>query len=313
MVYNFIVFIIFKGVKMGKRIIKFIIAFVVALILGAIAGLILAVVRIAAPEYYDLTKFIMNTIFWIIMAIAFIVIFIIIGVSTIKEFNFMKLVNNELMYNGLTETIYNEASKRKERYKKNKTSVGYVGSVNMMINYLAIEERYDEAEELLGEFDFIELKDMMKIESNNPMRANMVTYFGLLDTAITFYVEKNNAEKVEELYSIFNPLFNLSIAKYDYLTNVLYETKLKYLLFKKEFNEADSILDILKSNEPFLYHAFLLDKYKFANVTDKELIEKTYNDALIEAEKSTSKGFYKQAIKKKRDELFKDLVEEEEA
>ena len=298
---------------MGKNIVKLIVSMAIGAFVGLCCGIVLFFVKIAVPQYYDLTWNIMRIIFWSLICVVFVVAVIIIGFSTIKEFNFMKLFNNELMYNGLTETVYNAASKRKNTYKKNKASVGYVGSVNMMINYLAIEERYDEAEELLGEFDFIELKDKMKIESNNPMRANMVTYFGLLDTAISLNVEKCNAEKVEELYSIFNPLFNLSIAKYDYLTNVLYETKLKYLLFKKEFNEADSILDILKSNEPFLYHAFLLDKYKFANVTDKELIEKTYNDALIEAEKSTSKGFYKQVIKKKRDELFKDLVEEEEA
>ncbi|MBR6383399.1 MAG: hypothetical protein IKS56_05380 [Lachnospiraceae bacterium] len=298
---------------MGKNIVKLIVSLAIGAFCGLCCGIILTVVKIAVPQYYDLTWNIMKIIFWILICLVFVVAFIIIGISTIKEFNFMKLFNNELMYNGLTETVYNAASKRKNTYKKNKASVGYVGSVNMMINYLAMEERYDEAEELLNEFDFIELKDKMKIESNNPMRSNMVTYFGLLDTAISLNVEKDNAEKVEELYSIFNPLFNLSIAKYDYLTNVLYETKLKYLLFKKEFNEADSILDILKSNEPFLYHAFLLDKYKFANIKDKELIEKTYNDALTEAEKTASKGFYKQAIKKKRDELFKDLVEEEQA
>ena len=298
---------------MAKNIVKLIVSLAIGAICGILCGFILAFVKIVAPQYYDLTWSIMKILLWVFIGIVFVVVFIYVGISTIKEFNFMKLFNNELMYNGLTETVYNAASKRKNTYKKNKASVGYVGSVNMMINYLAIEERFDEAEELLNEFDFIELKDKMKIESNNPMRANMVTYFGLLDTAISLYVEKGNAEKIEELYSIFNPLFNLSIAKYDYLTNVLYETKLKYLLFKKEFNEADSILDILKSNEPFLYHAFLLDKYKFANVKDKELIEKTYNDALIEAEKSASKGFYKQAINKKKDELFKDLVEEEEA
>lgn len=298
---------------MGKNIVKLIVSLAIGAFCGLCCGIILTVVKIAAPQYYDLTWNIMKIIFWILICLVFVVSFIIIGISTIKEFNFMKLFNNELMYNGLTETVYNAAFKRKNTYKKNKASVGYVGSVNMMINYLAMEERYDEAEELLNEFDFVELKDKMKIESNNPMRSNMVTYFGLLDTAISLYVEKDNAEKVEELYSIFSPLFNLCIAKYDYLTNVLYETKLKYLFFKKEFNEADSILDILKSNEPFLYHAFLLDKYKFANINDKELIEKTYNDALTEAEKSASKGFYKQAVKKKRDELYKDLVEEEQA
>ena len=297
---------------MGKNVIKLIISLAIGAFCGLCCGIILFTVKIFVPQYYDLTWTIMRIIFWILVCLVFIVVFIIIGISTIKEFNFMKLFNNEILYNGLTETVYNAAAKRKNSYNKNKASVGYVGSVNMMINYLAMEDKYDEAEELLDEFDFIELKDKMKIESNNPMRSNMATYFGLLDTAISFYVEEENAEKVEELYSIFSPLFNLCIAKYDYLTNVLYETKVKYLLFKKEFNEADSILDIIKSNEPFLYHAFLLDKYKFANVTDKELIEKTYNDALTEAEKSASKGFYKQAVKKKRDELLKDLVEEEE-
>ena len=298
---------------MGKNIVKLIVSLAVGAFVGLCCGIVLFFVKMVFPQYYDLTWNIMRIIFWCLICIVFVIAFIIIGVSTIKEFNFMKLFNNELMYNGLTETVYNAASKRKNTYKKNKASVGYVGSVNMMINYLAIEERYDEAEELLEEFDFIELKDKMKIESNNPMRSNMVTYFGLLDTAISFYVEKENEEKVEELYSIFNPLFNLCIAKYDYLTDVLYETKLKYHLFKKEFSEADSILDILKSNQPFLYYAFLLDKYKASPVTDKELIEKTYNDALAEAEKSTAKGFYKQALKKKKDEIFKDLVEEEQA
>ena len=310
MVYNFIVFIILKGVKMGKRIIKFIIAFVVALILGAIAGLILAVVRIAAPEYYDLTKFIMNTIFWIIMAIAFIVIFIIIGVSTIKEFNFMKLVNNELMYNGLTETIYNEASKRKERYKKNKTSVGYVGSVNMMINFLAMQDKFKEAEEMLEEFDLIELKDKMRIESGNPNRSNATTYFGLLDTAMCLYIELNNKEKVEYIYSIFNPLYNLYIAKFDYLTDVLYEAKVKYLIFNEEFNEANSILDILKSNQPFLYYAFLLDVHRKKKETNKDLIEETYNNAITEAEKLASKGFFKQSLAKKKEDIYKELAKE---
>lgn len=298
---------------MGKNIVKLIVSLFVGAFVGLCCGIVLFFVKMVFPQYYDLTWNIMRIIFWCLICIVFVVAFIIIGVSTIKEFNFMKLFNNELMYNGLTETVYNAASKRKNTYKKNKASVGYVGSVNMMINYLAIEERYDEAEELLEEFDFIELKDKMKIESNNPMRSNMVTYFGLLDTAISFYVEKENEKKVEELYSIFNPLFNLCIAKYDYLTDVLYETKLKYHLFKKEFSEADSILDILKSNQPFLYYAFLLDKYKASHETDKELIEKTYNDALAEAEKSTSKGFYKQALNKKKDEIFKDLVEEEQA
>ena len=298
---------------MAKYIVKLIVALAIGAFCGILSGFILAFVKIAAPQYYDLTWSIMKILLWVFIVIVFAVVFIYVGISTIKEFNFMKLFNNELMYNGLTETVYNAAAKRKDNYKKNKASVGYVGSVNMMINYLSMEERYDEAEALLNEFDFIELKDKLKIESNNPMRSNMVTYFGLLDTAISFYVEKDNGEKVEELYSIFCPLFNLYIAKYDYLTNVLYETKLKYLLFKKEFSEADSILDILKSNEPFFYHAFLLDKYKFTNVTDKELIEKTYNDALTEAEKSASKGFYKQAVKKKRDELLKDLVKEEQA
>ncbi len=310
MVYNFIVFIFYKGVKMGKRIIKFIIAFVVAIILGAIAGLILAVVRIAAPEYYDLTKFIMNTIFWIIMALAFIVIFIIIGVSTIKEFNFMKLVNNELMYNGLTETIYNEASKRKERYKKNKTSVGYVGSVNMMINFLAMQDKFKEAEEMLEEFDLIELKDKMRIESGNPNRSNSVTYFGLLDTAMCLYIELNNKEKVEYIYSIFNPLYNLYIAKFDYLTDVLYEAKVKYLIFNEEFNEANSILDILKSNRPFLYYAFLLDVHKKKKETNKDLIEETYNNAITEAEKLASKGFFKQSLAKKKEDIYKELAKE---
>ena len=251
---------------MGKNVIKLIISLAIGVFCGLCCGIILFAVKIFVPQYYDLTWTIMRIIFWILVCMVFIVAIIIIGISTIKEFNFMKLFNNEIMYNGLSETVYNAASKRKNTYKKNKASVGYVGSVNMMINYLAMGDKYDEAEELLEEFDFIELKDKMKIESNNPMRSNMATYFGLLDTAISFYVEEENAEKVEELYSIFSPLFNLCIAKYDYLTNVLYETKVKYLLFKKEFNEADSILDILKSNEPFLYHAFLLDKYKFANV-----------------------------------------------
>ena len=182
---------------MGKNIVKLIVSLAIGAFVGLCCGIILAIVKIAVPQYYDLTWNIMRIIFWSLICIVFVVAFIIIGVSTIKEFNFMKLFNNELMYNGLTETVYNAASKRKNTYKKNKASVGYVGSVNMMINYLAIEERYDEAEELLEEFDFIELKDKMKIESNNPMRSNMATYFGLLDTAISFYVEKENEEKVE--------------------------------------------------------------------------------------------------------------------
>ena len=310
MVYNFIGYLFIKGVEMGKRTIKFIITLIVALIIGSAYGFVMGLLKIVFPEYCDLIETVNKIIFWAVMSIIFIVIFIIIGVSTIKEFNFMKLVNNELMYNGLTETIYNAASKRKERYKKNKTSVGYVGSVNMMINYLAMQDKLKEAEEMLEEFDLIELKDKMKIESGNPNRSNATTYFGLLDSAMCLYIELNNKEKVEYIYSIFNPLYNLYIAKFDYLTDVLYEAKVKYLIFNEEFNEANSILDILKSSQPFLYYAFMLDVHKKQKVTDKELIEETYNNAITEAEKLASKGFFKQSLAKKKEDIYKELAKE---
>ena len=297
---------------MGKYIIKLVIALAAGAFLGIISGLIIGFVKIFAPEYYDSTVLFFKILLWGAVCIVIFVTIILIAISTIKEFNFMKLVNNELMYNGLTKTIYDAAEKRRNTKlnRKNKTGVAYVGSTNLMINYLAYEEKYDEAINLLEEFDFNELKEKLKVESNNPQRSNMVTFFGLMDSAFALYTELKNTEKVDELYAIFYPLYNLCIAKYNYLTNVLYETKFKYHIFKEEYNEAESILDILKSNEPILYNAFMLDMFKAKNVKDKELILKTYNDGKAAAEKSVNKAFFVQAMDKKKDEILKELSEE---
>jgi ribosomal protein S20 len=54
----------------------------------------------------------------------------------------------------------------------------------------------------------------------------------------------------------------------------------------------------------------MLDVYKKKKETDKDLIEETYNNAVTEAEKLASKGFFKQSLAKKKEDIYKELAKE---
>ena len=48
------------------------------------------------------------------------------------------------------------------------------------------------------------------------------------------------------------------------MTNILYEANFKYQLYKENFEEAKSILYILKNTEPFFYYTFKLEYIRAA-------------------------------------------------
>ncbi len=237
-----------------------------------------------------------------IFSLAIVICFIIMAVVTMKEFNYMKLYANELTYNGLSEALRNATLKRKDRFK-NKFSVGYVGSVNILANFLSYEYKYDEAIEMLEEFDLVELKDKMGLEKARPMKDNIVTYFGLLDNLMSLYCQKGDTEKADMLYELFNPLYNAYIHKYDYLTDVLYEAKIKYCILKGNISEADSLLDILKTSSPVLYAYLTMEKFEKTGYEEDAL-----NSILEEANNNLEnrvqfKKYYSDLLERKKKEL----------
>ena len=294
----------------GKSAVKLIISTVVGLVLGLIIGIIYIILKILFPNNLGIITDIYKYTAIGLICIAIVVVFIIMFIATIQEFNFMKLYNNELTYNGLSEEIYRAASKRKRRYKNNKYSVGYIESANIIANYFASIEKYDEAIGHIEEFDFNELKKKLKIDSNNPSRTNLVTFFSLADSAISLYAEIDYKEKADEVYSVIQPLYNKYVSKYDFLTNILYEANFKYQLYKENFEEAKSILYILKNTEPFFYYAFKLEYIRAAKEFDEEKIESTLKKAYENAETQVYKKFSIQSVDLAKKHLYEAMNKE---
>ena len=127
---------------------------------------------------------------------------------------------------------------------------------------------------------------------------------------MSLYEEVNDEEKADRLFELFNPLYDSFIMKYDYLNNVLFETKFRYLILKGRFDEANSILDTLKLNEPFFASSLRLNLMIRKKDFEKSEIEKEIKNAYELAEKMPNmKAYYKQSLdyrKKHLDELLKE-------
>lgn len=292
-----------------KKIIKLIISIALGLFLGLTYSVYSFIVSFFFPGNENLKK-IPGYILMVLLAIGALICFAIFFISFFKELNYMKLYNNELAYIGFSEELYQATLKRKKRFEKDKFGVGYIGSITMISNYLALHDKYEEAANLLEEIDVDELKKKFKIDSANPSNDKLVTFLSLLDSLICIYSELDYKEKEEKIAAIFNPYYNTFIHKHEILTNILYETKLRDLLYKGEFNEALSILDILKSSDECFYKILYLDYLYYKNETDLDLIENAVNDALNGCENARTKAYFKQIIEDRKKLIYKKLKSE---
>ena len=295
----------------AKSIIKLVIAIVFGLFVGLVYGVYTIIVALFFPQYEEMLRKIPGYILIALLSIGAVICFVIFFVSFFRELNYIKLYNNELAYKGFTEELYEATLKRKKRFEKNKYSVGYIGSINMIAGYLGMQEKYDEEMAILEEINIDELKKKFKIDSANPSKDNLITFMGFLDTLICVYSETGNREKEENTFEIFNPYYNAFIHKYDYLTNILYEAKLRDLLFHGNFNEALSILDILKGSDKSLYNLSNLDYLYYIKETDIEKIENAYNASVESNENTRLKAYFNQMADLRKNQIYKKLKAEE--
>ena len=295
----------------AKSIIKLVIAIVFGLFVGLVYGVYTIIVALFFPQYEEMLRKIPGYILIALLSIGAVICFVIFFVSFFRELNYIKLYNNELAYKGFTEELYEATLKRKKRFEKNKYSVGYIGSINMIAGYLGMSEKYDEERAILEEINIEELKKKFKIDSANPSKDNLITFMGFLDTLICVYSETGNREKEENTFEIFNPYYNAFIHKYDYLTNILYEAKLRDLLFHGNFNEALSILDILKGSDKSLYNLSNLDYFYYIKETDTEKIENAYNASVESNENTRLKAYFNQMADLRKNQIYRKLNAEE--
>lgn len=292
-----------------KKIIKLIISIALGLVLGLTYSVYSFIVSFFFPGNENLRK-IPGYILMVLLAIGALICFIIFFISFFKELNYMKLYNNELAYIGFSEELYQATLKRKKRFEKDKLGVGYIGSITMISNYYALHDKYEEAANLLEEIDVDELRKKFKIDSANPSNDKLATFLSLLDSLICIYSELDYKEKEDKIAAIFNPYYNAFIHKHEILTNILYEAKLRDLLYKGEFNEALSILDILKGSDECFYKILYLDYLYYNNETDLNLIENAINDALNGCENARTKAYFKQIIEDRKKLIYKKLKSE---
>ena len=293
----------------AKKIIKLVISIALGLVLGLTYSVYSFIVSFFFPGNENLRK-IPGYILMVLLAIGALICFIIFFISFFKELNYMKLYNNELAYIGFSEELYLATLKRKKRFEKDKLGVGYIGSITMISNYYALHDKYEEAANLLEEIDVDELKKKFKMDSANRSNDKLVTFLSLLDSLICIYSELDYKEKEEKIAAIFNPYYNAFIHKHENLTNILYEAKLRDLLYKGEFNEALSILDILKGSDECFYKILYLDYLYYKNETDLNLIENAINDALNGCENARTKAYFKQIIEDRKKLIYKKLKSE---
>lgn len=293
----------------AKKIIKLVISIALGLFLGLSYSVYSFIVSFFFPGNENLRK-IPGYILMVLLAIGALICFIIFFISFFKELNYMKLYNNELAYIGFSEELYQATLKRKKRFEKDKLGVGYIGSITMISNYYALHDKYEEAANLLEEIDVDVLKKKFKMDSANPSNDKLVTFLSLLDSLICIYSELDYKEKEAKIAAIFNPYYNAFIHKHENLTNILYEAKLRDLLYKGEFNEALSILDILKGSDECFYKILYLDYLYYKNETDLNLIENAINDALNGCENARTKAYFKQIIEDRKKLIYKKLKSE---
>lgn len=296
----------------SKSVIKFIIAIAAGLFIGLLYSVYTFIVAIFFPQYEESLRKIPGYILIALLSIGAVICFVIFFVSFFRELNYIKLYNNELAYKGFTEELYQATLKRKKRFEKSKFSVGYIGSLNMIAGYLSLQEKNDEIIALLEEIDIDELKKKFRIDSANPPKDNLITFLGLLDSLICVYSETGEKEKEEKTAQIFNTYYNAFIHKYDYLTNILYEGKLRDLLYKGNYDEALSILDIVKGSDEAFYNLFYLDYLYYSKEKDTEKIENAYKASIESNENTRLKGYYNQAAESKKKMILSNIKAEEQ-
>ena len=295
---------------MNKSSIKFIISIVISGLLGFLYFFVTSFIRILFPEFGKRLTEISLIVFKSVLVVGIVLCLILLIYITIREFKYMKLFSNELKYNGLTEVIYKEALKRRDQYRKDKSGSGYIGAQICILNYLSFNKRYEEALEIVKEFDFKELKKAMKIEYPNAPKDKIVNYFSLLDVSYATLNECGKVDEADELYKIFETLFNLFIAKYDYLTDILNEIKFNHGIYTKNFEESQSILDILKTSDSVYYPLLKRIYMEKTKETDLNLIEESINAAYERIKNHPTEGFFKQFIEIAKKDIYDGLNKE---
>ena len=250
-------------------------------------------IAILFPSKFEQISHFFDIVLYCVIGVSVVVCFLIFALSVLKEFNFIKLYQNELKYNGLSDELYEAALVRKKRYSKDKSSVGYVGSCSIISNYFAYHNREKEALMQIEEFDLEVLEKEMGISKGISSKDKLSTYFALIDQFMCLYTYTNDTENVDKLNDFFEPLYNAYIQKYDYLTDILYETRINYLLYKERYAEADSILDILKNSSPGVYYYLKLESMRVKREFDEDIINQIRDEAYEHCEKLAFRKYYR--------------------
>lgn len=234
---------------MSKQNIKLLISILAGLFLGLIYVAVNVLTSIFLPAYHEAIKHVIYIVLISIISIIILIIFVYLVINVSREMKFQMLVKEELRNNGYSKDLHNAVEKRLNK-NKNKTDLPtYYDS----LNYVALEAQYNNNyEEVFKVYEGInlnELAEKLKVYTGKGNPNNYIAIINMLDIQMSTATYLKDDAKVDEIYPVFEKIYNCYYLKNPALDMTLMECKILYEIYKGKYEKAESSLDSIKEKD----------------------------------------------------------------
>lgn len=234
---------------MSKQNIKLLISILAGLVLGLIYVAVNVLTSIFLPAYHEAIKHVIYIVLLSVISIIILIIFVYLVINVSQEMKFQMLVKEELRNNGYSKDLHDAVEKRLNK-NKNKTDLPtYYDS----LNYVALEAQYNNNyEEVFKVYEGInlnELAEKLKVYTGKGNPNNYIAFINMLDIQMSTATYLKDDAKVDEIYPVFEKIYNCYYLKNPALDMTLMECKILYEIYKGKYEKAESSLDSIKEKD----------------------------------------------------------------
>ena len=234
---------------MSKQNIKLLISILSGLVLGLIYVAVNVLTSIFLPAYHEAIKHVLYIVLLSVISIIILIIFVYLVINVSQEMKFQMLVKEELRNNGYSKDLHDAVEKRLNKNKNNTDLPTYYDS----LNYVALEAQYNNNyEEVFKVYEGInlnELAEKLKVYTGKGNPNNYIAFINMLDIQMSTATYLNDDAKVDEIYPVFEKIYNCYYLKNPALDMTLMECKILYEIYKGKYEKAESSLESIKEKD----------------------------------------------------------------
>ena len=234
---------------MSKQNIKLLISILSGLVLGLIYVAVNVLTSIFLPAYHEAIKHVIYIVLLSVISIIILIIFVYLVINVSQEMKFQMLVKEELRNNGYSKDLHDAVEKRLNKNKNNTDLPTYYDS----LNYVALEAQYNNNyEEVFKVYEGInlnELAEKLKVYTGKGNPNNYIAFINMLDIQMSTATYLKDDAKVDEIYPVFEKIYNCYYLKNPALDMTLMECKILYEIYKGKYEKAESSLESIKEKD----------------------------------------------------------------